>query len=688
MLIDLLAVGMLGTVSAASVSATELVSINRSGTNSGAGSDTIYPIYPNISADGRFVVFSSKAYDLVAKDTNGTQDVFVRDIQHGTTTLVSINKDSTGSASGSSSGPNISADGRFVVFTSAADDLVDTDTNGRQDVFVRDLQNGTTTLVSVNKEGTDSGNGSSRSPSISADGRFVAFISAADNLVAEDNQAILDVFVRDLQNGTTTLVSVNKEGTDSGTGDSTYANISADGRFVVFQSYASDLVTTDTNGTWDVFVRDLQSGTTTLVSINKGGTDSGARESYGIEVSADGRFVAFMSDADDLVASDTNGSKDVFVRDLLRRTTALVSVNINGTDSGTGLSWLFKMSADGRFVGFSSKAHDLVATDTNGTWDAFVRDRKSGTTTLVSVNKEGTDSGAGVSTNPVISADGRFVAFESGAENLVATDTNGTSDVFVRDLQNGTTALISSNKEGTDSGSGSSTYPIISTDGRFVAFTSKAYDLVASDTNGAWDVFGFETPKGLLKSLSFDALNLNAGDEVNGIVMLTGPAPLSGAVVSLSSSKPGVASVPDNLMIPPGSDSSPFVVSTSADACSTWVGISATGANATVANFLHIASAHSIPSKPTGFKKYVFKGRWLSLSWDSMPNVENFILDRKKANQNWVFVGKVAGGQTFFRPPPQIPCVRYNYRLRAVNHCGSSAAVTIGHLYDDGSCPF
>ncbi len=505
----LLALGVQQIALSASMTTVKLVTVNNEGTDSGHGGGGGGS---SISADSRFVAFTSAADDLVAKDTNGVVDVFVRDLQRATTTLVSVNKEGTDSGSGNdfSSYSAISANGRFVVFDSLADDLVTTDTNGVRDVFVRDLQSETTTLISVNKDGTDSGTGEAFEPSISADGRFVAFRSYAADLVAPDTNGREDVFVRDLQNGITILVSINKEGTDSGAGGSFNPSISADGQFVVFESTAPNLVATDTNGDRDVFVRDLQSGTTTLISINKDGTDSGRRigHSGGVwgsflpVMSTNNRFVAFTSSATDLVSTYSNSMYDVFVRDLQSGTTTLVSVNTEGTGSGYGSSGGSAISADGRFVAFHSSAPDLVDTDTNGWHDVFVRDLQSGTTTLVSVNKEGTDSGAGASDEPSISADGRFVVFDSVANDLVATDTNGEMDVFVRDLQSGTTTLISVNKDGTDSGSvcfWGSYLPVISADGRIVVFESCADDLVATDTNGASDIFVsqiFQAPQG------------------------------------------------------------------------------------------------------------------------------------------------------------------------------------------------
>jgi hypothetical protein len=349
-------------------------------------------------------------------------------------------------------------------------------------------------MVSVNRFGTNSGNPASTGalPSLSANGRFVAFESLASDLVANDTNGRYDVFVRDLQPGTTTLVSVNRFGTGSGNSESFLPMLSADGRFVAFESLASDLVATnDTNGEYDVFVRDLQTGITTLVSANRFGTNAGNRRSGALLISANGRFVAFSSLADDLVANDTNGTGDLFVRDLQTGTTTLVSVNRLGTNSGNSDSSdsFFKLSANGRFVAFQSYASDLVANDTNGTRDVFIRDLQTGITTLVSVNRFGTNSGNNASERPALSADGRFVAFESGASDLVANDTNARADVFVRDMQTGTTTLMSVNRTITNGGNDFSTNAQISPDGRVLAFTSRATDLVASDTNGTNDVF-------------------------------------------------------------------------------------------------------------------------------------------------------------------------------------------------------
>ena len=214
---------------------------------------------PQVSADGTVVVFYSSASDLHPLDTDSTPDVFVRDLSTGTTTLVSVNSGGTASGTGSSFGPQVSADGTVVVFYSEASDLDPLDTDTGRDVFARDLSTGTTTLVSVNSSGTASGNGRSYRPRVSADGTVVVFQSTADDLDPLDTDSSADVFARDLSTGTTTLVSVNSGGTASGTGASSYPEVSADGTVVVFQSTASDLDPLDTDTDEDVFTATLSS---------------------------------------------------------------------------------------------------------------------------------------------------------------------------------------------------------------------------------------------------------------------------------------------------------------------------------------------------------------------------------------------------------------------------------------------
>ncbi len=395
-------------------------------TNGGQANDVSYP--QAISADGRFVAFYSTATNLVGGDTNAASDVFLRDRQTGTTERVSVATGGGEATGGGSYFPAISADGRFVVFQSGATNLVSGDTNGTNDIFVHDRQTGATERVSV-ATGGGQATGASAYPAISADGRFVAFYSAATNLVSGDTNAADDIFVHDRQTGTTERVSVATGGGEAN-GNSSGNAISADGRFVAFHSDATNLVSGDTNGFNDIFVHDRQTGATERVSVATGGGQA-TGASGGEAIDGDGRFVAFYSTATDLVGGDTNGFSDVFVHDRQTGTTERVSVATGGGQADNG-SFNLAISIDGRFVAFESFATNLVSGDTNGTYDIFVHDRQTGTTERVSVTTGGTEATGG-SYGPAIDADGRFVAFYSVATNLVSGDTNAFSDTFVRD---------------------------------------------------------------------------------------------------------------------------------------------------------------------------------------------------------------------------------------------------------------
>jgi Tol biopolymer transport system component len=401
---------------------TRLVSVGSGGQQGDRDSFTA-----SISAHGRFVVFLSAAKNLVVGDTNGAVDVFVRDRVRHVTRRVSV-APGGGQANGSSSSPAISADGRYVAFASFATNLVAGDTNAAEDVFVRDRVRHVTRRVSVGPGGSQGG-GRSSSPAISAHGRYVAFDSSARNLVPGDTNRARDVFVRDRVAKVTRRVSVGRGGQQADR-RSFFAAISAHGRFVAFQSFATDLVAGDTNGSVDVFVRDRVRHVTRRVSVGPGG-DQANGESFGAAISAHGRFVAFVSFATDLVAGDTNGSVDVFVRNLLGKVTRRVSVGPGG-DQANGDSFGAAISADGRHVAFESSAGNLVPRDTNRIEDVFVRDLVGKVTRRVSLGPSGQQAN-GLSRRPVISARGRYVAFESLARNLVAQDTNRRSDVFVRD---------------------------------------------------------------------------------------------------------------------------------------------------------------------------------------------------------------------------------------------------------------
>ena len=394
-----------------------------------------------ISADGRYVAFDSYASNLVS-DTNNTRDVFVRNTLTGLVSRVSIAGDGSQSNNESST-PAISRDGRYVAFQSAADNLVANDTNNSTDIFVRDTTANSTTRVSLAWDGSQA-NASSFNPSISADGRYVAFASDADNLVSGDTNLASDIFVRDLQAGETTRVSVSRNGliVIQANGASYSPVISADGSLVAYESYAYNLVSGDNNGNWDIFRTMVQFALTERISVSSVGSEaSGA--SHDPAMSGDGRYIAFESDAGDLVGNDNNYRYDIFVRDTQTSTTSRVSVASNGVE-GNENSTTPSISDDGRFIAFESYASTLVGGDSNSLTDIFVRDTQVGVTIRVSVASDGTQ-GNGSSPAPNISADGRFVVFESGAENLVSGDNNSAFDIF-RHAVNKTATFTSQGK--------------------------------------------------------------------------------------------------------------------------------------------------------------------------------------------------------------------------------------------------
>jgi archaellum component FlaF (FlaF/FlaG flagellin family) len=393
-------------------------------------------------------------------------------------------------------GGSLSADGRYVAFASDASNLVPDDTNNMQDIFVRDLQTGTITRVSVGLNGVQS-NSSSAGPSISGDGRYIAFESAANNLVPNDTNGLNDIFVYDRQTGVTRMVSIAGDGTQ-GNFHSQLAYISDDGRYVAFTSRASTLVANDTNNGADAFVHDLQTSATTRVSVASNGAQTATTSGLGLpgsratSISADGRYVTFTSNATNLVPGDTNREFDVFVHDRQTATTTRVNVSsqgVQGNSSGASPSDWGSLSADGRYVVFASYNRNLVANDTNGTIDSFLRDRQLGTTTRISVGLDGAQANGG-SISPRISADGRYISFFSDATNLVPGDTNDARDIFVYDRQTGITTRVNVDSNGAQTsgllwGQGAG----LSADGRYIVFTADATDLVPNDTNGVSDVF-------------------------------------------------------------------------------------------------------------------------------------------------------------------------------------------------------
>ncbi|WP_158647424.1 PD40 domain-containing protein [Actinoplanes sp. ATCC 53533] len=381
----------------------------------------------SISADGRYVVFGSNDSTLVPGDTNDIGDLFVRDLQAGTTTRINVS--STGAQSDANAGNGaISGDGRYVAFASSDSHLVPGDTNNVADVFVRDLRAGTITRASVSSSGGQ-GSADSLVPVITADGRYVAFSSYAPNLVPNDsNGERLDAFVRDMRTGTTSMVSVSDAGA-GGDHETGAAAISADGRYVTLVSEASNLAPGDTNHTYDVLLRDRTAGTTRLVSVSS----TGARANGGSSNAAmtpNGRYVVFMSHATNLTPGDTNQATDIFVRDLKTGTTRLMSTSVGRSANGDSQQPV--ISNDGRYVAFTSHASNLTPGDTNNATDIYLRDRLTSATTRISIGGRGVETN-GWSAGPAISADGRYIAYTSLASNLIPGDTNDTYDVFVRD---------------------------------------------------------------------------------------------------------------------------------------------------------------------------------------------------------------------------------------------------------------
>jgi Tol biopolymer transport system component len=454
-----------------------------------------------ISADGRYVTFETTG-------ANGFDQVVLRDRQMGTTELVSVDP---GAALGNNHSyySALSADGRYVAFLSSASNLVSGDTNAADDVFVRDRQLGTTERVSVDSSGLQANNFSVEL-AISGDGRFVAFRSAASNLVAGDTNGAFDVFVRDRLTGTTERSSVSSGGVQ-GNGDSASPAISADGRYVAFESKATNLVTGDTNAHADVFVRDRVTGATERVSVDSSGAQgngdsgyfhvfSGSQvDVYSLSISGDGRIVAFESGATNLVPGDTNTLADIFAHDRQTGITKRLDLGFGQANSQCNQA---SISADGRYVAFRSGASNLDPNNMNGGDDIFLFDRTLHEITLVTRNTSGV-SPNGSSLNPVVSSDGRYVAYESGASDIVPGDTNNVNDIFVFDRVSSTTALVSVGMSGP--ANAKSTIPSISADGRYVAFQSDATNLVAGDTNAQPDIFVRDLQAGTTERVSLSS---------------------------------------------------------------------------------------------------------------------------------------------------------------------------------------
>lgn len=373
------------------------------------------------------IIFQSSSDSVVAGDNNGYADLFMKDIVTGEVTRISVS--ATGAqANGMSALQSVSADGNLVVFESNASNLVAGDTNAKRDIFLKNLATGEVTLVSQNLAG-QIGNNNSFDPVISNDGTKVAFATLATNLDTVDGNGRQDIYVKDLTTGVVTFVSSSSTG-ELSNGTNNAPVFSPDGTKVAFYSQASNLVSGDTNAARDIFVKDLISGETTRVSVNAAGAQgNGGSRAFDPVFSPDGTQVMFRSEANNLVSGDTNGVFDIFIKNLVTGAVTLVSSNALG-QFGNGLCTYAAFSPDGSKVVFVSTANNLVPDDYSTNADVFIKDLATGTVKLISSALDGTPSN-GDSLDPSFSSDGTKVQFTSFASNLVDGDTNGQVDVFV-----------------------------------------------------------------------------------------------------------------------------------------------------------------------------------------------------------------------------------------------------------------
>lgn len=381
----------------------------------------------SLSSNGNLLVFSSNAGNLVSNDQNYHYDVFVKDLSTGTVSLVSASAAGTPNNGSNTTMGSLSSDGRYVAFTSDATNLVTGDTNGKVDLFIKDLVTGGIQRVSVEVSGTQGNNDSFR-PGFSPDGKYVLFESYADNLVAGDTNTSCDVFLKNLTTGAVTLVSTDANGV-KGNSSSTHAQFSANGNYVVFESTAANLVSGDTNSAYDIFVKNLATGAIQLASSSVAGSQ-GNSGSQGASISSDGQHVAFLSTSTTLVSENTNHVRSVFVKNLTTGAIQLVSTSADGIQGNNSCS-MCMISDDGRYVAFVSDSDNLVAGDTNNKSDVFIKELATGAIQRVSTSAAGVEGNAYTGADTLkFSADGKYLVFSSGSTNLVEGDTNSGYDIF------------------------------------------------------------------------------------------------------------------------------------------------------------------------------------------------------------------------------------------------------------------
>lgn len=389
---------------------------------------------PKLNNSGRYLVFDSTATDLVADDTNGYRDIFIVDRNSYSTALISLDKDGE-LANDDSLQPSITSDGRYVLYHSKATDLVDDFDSSASviNIFLYDRSSKTTTQITLDTDG-NAPNGDSTNGSISSDGKYIVFQSAASDLVAEDTNSATDIFLYKVSDKTITRISLDSDGNNADD-DSSYPCISSDGAYVAYQSLASDIFSGDTNEKSDVFLYDTSAKTTTRISNDAQGNNADG-DSLRPAISADGKKIVFDSDATDLVSGDTNNNRDVFLYSVADATNTRISLDINKNNSD-GHSISATISADGKLVAFMSDATDLVSGDdnntaTDGNYDLFLYDSGDESIIRVSETHDGSNSDGSCS-SATIDEDGTTVAFASNATNLVPNDDNELSDIFVYD---------------------------------------------------------------------------------------------------------------------------------------------------------------------------------------------------------------------------------------------------------------
>ncbi len=424
-------------------------------------------------------------------------------------TTVRINTTTTGTqaAGGNSFAAAISADGNWVAFTSLANNLDPADTNTVTDTYLKNLNSGQLSLVS--KGATGVGNAASNLPAISADARYVAFVSAATNLVANDTNGFADVFLYDVSNATLELVSINSAGVqangNSGAGacGSNCFSISADGRYVAFESTATNLSPIDPDSINDIYVRDRQLGTTVLVSQTTAGQlGSGGLGSNKPAISANGRYIAFESSRI-LEVDDTNNTGDIYLRDLVAGTTARINTSISGASTSAGFSARPSISDDGRIVAFRSLSNELVPSDNSAPTqrDVFVKNLTTGAIRRAEIPGGGDPNGD--SNELSLSGDGQFLIFHSLASNFGAGDTNGVEDIFRMNIATGAVERLSLSSENLEA-TGSSQFPKVNRDGNTSVYESSASNLVTGDSNARTDIFVTEFAGDLLFESGFE----------------------------------------------------------------------------------------------------------------------------------------------------------------------------------------